>query len=134
MAIEVTHLGHTYTYRHPAGWSGGEQAVRDKLNESLPAGDYPEKEAEEMAVRRALGGILSGGEAVVAESGRHILGGRPESEGPGAPAGAGAAQPDRILEGSAEEGDRPGSNPDRILDDPGVEGVSGGDPDRILED
>ena len=44
MAIEVVHLGHPYTYRQPVGWSGGDPQVREKLNESLPAGEYPAKQ------------------------------------------------------------------------------------------
>ena len=128
MPTEVKHLEHIYTYHHPVGWSGGDRSICDKLNEFRPAGEYPDDEAEEMAVRHALAGILAGGEIISPQSGRRI------PHDPDLPEGsvslASAASSDRILDSGLSAAD-----PNRILDD-GCDDdtdVSGGDPDRILE-
>ena len=121
MAVEVTHNGHTYTYHHPSGWSGGDSHVREELNKHLPAGEYSDIEAEEIAARHALRGILSGGEAVISESGKHLSASGPgedEDEGSIGSSGKGA-NVDRILD-SAEPDDRDaseGGDPERILDE-----------------
>lgn len=118
MAIEIRHREHAYTYRHPVGWSGGERHLREKLNESRPASEYPEAEAEKMDVDHALAGILAGGEVIVPESGRHVRGGVDHSEVEDGAVGGQDVRPDRILEETGAEdhsGDSLTDDPDRIL-------------------
>ncbi len=115
MPTEVRHLEHIYTYQHPIGWSGGDRSICEKLNDFRLAGEYPDDEAEEVAVRHALAGILAGGEIIAPHRETHVL------HGPDLPDVASSA---------------PASNPDRILAEPDEDdrsAVPGGDPDRILE-
>ncbi len=128
MTIRIRHQEHTYTYQHPMGWSGGDEDSRKKLNEALPAGEYPAEAAEESAVKHALAGILAGGEVIREEAGHHHRGGGEAADEDGVLSTAADGNPDRIL-GTLP--DSPSGDRDRILAPEPPQ--PSGDPDRILE-